>query len=354
MCDCTKNSTAFTVNNISAGAEIELLYSDKIFVHHTFEGTSENWNKRGDSAALGEAWSTCYATDSQNHMHALKISNRTYGWNGAQFALDINKFVPGHIYSFSAYVLYKSPNTDSNNTESGLNPSNVTFKLTLQYNDGSGVEKYNTIAFADNALSNNWYHLSNANFTIPAGATNMFLVIETVETYNDSSNNGKYVDIYLDEVIIASEGAGIEVDKKSGDIIRTNNVKFVSENIPTDIQNSANNWFLDNSWSKNITLEKSKGWTITETNLGELSNRIYQYYVEEVSVPGFTTNYLYTNVSANTPDSPIIIQNKAIQYTLPPTGGSGTEKYKTAGLILIFVASAAFIIKRKKFDIKKG
>ncbi|MDD6082863.1 MAG: Cna B-type domain-containing protein, partial [Oscillospiraceae bacterium] len=207
---------------------------------------------------------------------------------------------------------------------------------------------------ADNALSNNWYHLSNANFTIPAGATNMFLVIETVETYNDSSNSGKYVDIYLDEVIIASEGAGIEVDKESGDIRMTNNVKIVSENIPTDIQNSANNWFLDNSWSKTITLEKSKGWTITETNLDELSNRIYQYYVEEVSVPGFTTNYLCTNVSSNTPDSPIIIQNKAIQYTLPPTGGSGTEKYKTAGLILIFVASAAFIIKRKKFDIKKG
>ena len=73
--------------------------------------------------------------------------------------------------------------------------SPVTFYLTLQYSDG-GTAKYPKIAEVT-AEKGKWARLENPSFTIPVGAENVQLYVETEESK---------CSFYIDEIVGAKSG----------------------------------------------------------------------------------------------------------------------------------------------------
>ena len=66
------------------------------------------------------------------------------------------------------------------------------FKFTLQYSDGTET-KYDEIAKAS-APKGEWVQLANTSYTIPAGATDMQIYVETTDENN-------FVSFYIDEAV---------------------------------------------------------------------------------------------------------------------------------------------------------
>ena len=143
--------------------------SDYIF-NDDFESSIGTWEGRG-AASVSRSSGT------------LSCDGRTASWNGAQKALSTSDFVPGNEYSFSAKAMHNGTGTE-------------TFKLTLQYKDASGENNYPNIAKVD-AAPGEWVTLSNTNFKIPAGATDLVLYVETDETMTD---------FVIDDVMAAGAG----------------------------------------------------------------------------------------------------------------------------------------------------
>ncbi|MBE6851994.1 MAG: carbohydrate-binding protein, partial [Ruminococcus sp.] len=160
-----------------------------------FEGDVCGWTARGDCEILTSG-RTAY-TGSE----ALLSMNRTATWNGAQKALSTRMFEPGKEYAFSACF----QNLDG--------ADDVEFKLTLQY-DQNGETKYEGIA-QSSTTKGSFVQLYNANYKIPEGASNMYLVAETTE---------ETCNFYIDDVIGAVAGtkidgpAGVTTTKILGDI----------------------------------------------------------------------------------------------------------------------------------------
>lgn len=156
--------------------------SDGTYFHDTFEGDTFSWNGRG-AADVTLSGRTAYAG-----AESLLVQNRTAAWNGAYKSLSTGTFVPGNEYSFSADVMY----FDGDATD--------TFYMKLQYTDADGETQYSPIAEAT-AVKGQWVQLANTSYTIPAGAKDLQLYIETA----DSTNN-----FYIDEAIGAVAGTVIE------------------------------------------------------------------------------------------------------------------------------------------------
>lgn len=65
------------------------------------------------------------------------------------------------------------------------NSSDTTdFKLTLQYVDASGQTKYDCIAEVSGA-NGEWVELGNPSYTLPDGAWDLLLYVETADGTND-------------------------------------------------------------------------------------------------------------------------------------------------------------------------
>jgi LPXTG-motif cell wall-anchored protein len=78
----------------------------------------------------------------------------------------------------------------------------------------------------------------------------------------------------------------------------------------------------------------------------------YLYYIKEVGVNGYLLESATNNDGTNT--GTIKLVNRAIEgYILPETGGTGTQLYTMAGLLLV-VISTAFLMynhtKRRRED----
>lgn len=145
------------------------------YFNEDFENGAGDWAARGD---------TTLTSDTENYYNGKKsihVTGRADTWQGAAIALDSRAFVAGNTYSFGAAVLQKNGATEE-------------AKLTLQYNL-NGEENYDTIASAD-AESGKWTKLENTAYTIPAGASNLLLYVET-----DSTN-----DFYIDTTMGAVSG----------------------------------------------------------------------------------------------------------------------------------------------------
>lgn len=369
--DSTENCSAayankvFTVQNIQVGALVRVrcdnvMDSKKLLLHHTFEGTQEGWTCTGD-AKLGSAYNTCYAGTGSGY-HALKIYNRTKVWNDASFPLDSAVIKPGQTYSFSAYLNRSADYTDSNSTTHNLGADHTApLHLTLYYKDSAGKSQYLGINTVDATSSGTWIHLHNASWTIPADCTDMRLRVNangeegTGEEGTGEERKGKFSDLYLDEVIIAPAGMDISVEQKTGRVL-LNNPEFYSftvtgKTIPQDVQQNADNWHLD-AWNKQIEITAEEGWikTLSGAELEQVPNKIYQYFVEEDPMTGFTTSYSDMYVSSNTAQTPMIIKNQSIAYTLPATGGVGLVPFLGGGSLLI-LASGLYsykLIRRKR------
>ena len=343
-CSAAYANGVFTVQDIQVGARVQVrcdnvMDSTKLLLHHTFEDTQEDWTCTGD-AKPGSAYSTNYAATGSGY-HALKIYNRTKAWMGASFTLDSSVIKPGQTYSFSAYLNRAAVYTESDNTTTHNLGADHTapLNLTLYYEDSAGVPNYLGIAAVAAASSGSWIHLRNASLTIPADCTVMKLQVDA----NGEEGTDKFSDLFLDEVIIAPAGMDISVEQNTGRVL-LNNPEFYSftvtgKTIPADVQQNADNWHLD-AWNKQIEITAAEGWikTLSGAELGQVSNRIYQYFVEEDPMTGFTPSYSDMSVSSNTAQTPIIIKNQSIAYTLPATGGVGLVPFLGGGSLLILAS----------------
>lgn len=144
-----------------------------------YESGMDSWTVRGDDSVEQSSAAAYRGSNS------LYISDRTDTWNGAGYTLSTSTFIPGTAYSFSAMLMQNETASED-------------FKLTLQYT-ADGEDQYATVAEGTGA-NGEWVQLSNTSFTIPAGATNLLLYVETA----DSTTS-----FYLDEAIGAPEGTEI-------------------------------------------------------------------------------------------------------------------------------------------------
>ena len=182
----------FAYSTVEATAdEVDYIFNDG------FEGTDNDWAGRLNETV--EASSAAALSGSGS----LSVSGRTANWNGAAKALSSDQFSSGSEYSFSANVMYDN------------GPDEQTFQLSLQYSDGSSTQ-YDHIASAT-AVKGEWVQLANTNYTIPSGASDVRLYVETDE------NDTDYIDFYVDDVAAAPAGTkikGAEPPKKAvmGDV----------------------------------------------------------------------------------------------------------------------------------------
>lgn len=357
-CSAAYANGVFTVQDIQVGALVRVRFDNvmdpsKLLLHHTFEGTYEGWTSMGD-AKLGGGYATNYAAIGSD-CHALKIYNRTMNWMGAAVTLDPSVIKPGQTYSFSAYLNRAAVYTGSDNDHSKAHnlgaDHTAPLNLTLYYEDSTGGPNYLRIATVGAVSSGSWIHLRNARLTIPAGCRKMTLQVDT----NGEEGTNEFSDLFLDEVIIAPAGMDISVEQNTGRVL-LNNPEFYSftvtgKTIPADVQQNVDNWHLD-AWNKRIEITAIEGWikTLSGTELDQVPNRIYQYFVQEDPMTGFTPSYSGMYVSSNTAQTPMIIKNQSIAYTLPATGGVGLVPFLGGGSLLI-LASGLYsykLIRRKR------
>ena len=151
---------------------------DGYFFHDTFEGDVSDWTGRG-AASVTLSGRTAY-----EGKESLLVQERTSTWHGGTKPLSPKVFVPSKNYSFSADVMY----FDGDETEN--------FFMKLQYKGADGEVHYSTIA-QGTAVKNNWLHLANTSYTIPEGASDMQLYIET----ESGTQN-----FYIDDAVGAPDG----------------------------------------------------------------------------------------------------------------------------------------------------
>lgn len=143
------------------------------YYHDKFEGSVGEWVSRG-SAEI-----TLNNRTSYKGTGSLFIEGRTDAWNGTQRALSPVTFVPGNEYCFSSVAMFNAGGTTA------------TFCMKLQYVDSSGDAQYDTIDMKT-TVANEWVHLYNPEYRIPADATDMYIYVETEEDT---------MDFYIDEAI---------------------------------------------------------------------------------------------------------------------------------------------------------
>ncbi len=185
----TAPSSSYADNPYAPALLSPVSAADSTIFNFTFESGTEDWEGRG--AAAVESSSSAALNGSKS----LSCTGRSESWNGAAYPLPAS-FSAGTAYSFSANIMYdKGKSTDL-------------FHLTLQYNDANGEANYDKIA-SGTAVKGDWLQLANTNYTIPSGATDMIIYVET-----DSSRNS----FYLDDVAAASAGTVI-ASNASGNFI---------------------------------------------------------------------------------------------------------------------------------------
>ncbi len=159
------------------------------YFHAPFESGTDGWEVRGNNSIASSS------TASYAGSKSLYVSDRTESWNGAGYVLSTNAFKPGTAYSFSVMAMQNEAATED-------------FKLSLQYDDASGETQYATVAEAS-GTKGAWVKLANPNFTIPTGASNLLLYVETA----DSTTS-----FFMDEAVGAPRGTIVSASGTAGDV----------------------------------------------------------------------------------------------------------------------------------------
>ncbi len=150
-----------------------------------FEKSGTDWKARGNSVKLGLTSDMAHSGDK-----SLYITGRQNSWNGASCASSELK--AGHTYNVSAYAAYKDDAYDSEG-----------FTIGLLYNDTSGKTHYDDIVDAS-AKSGEWAKLDK-DFTVPSGASDIALYIQTTYTENDTAKDR--VSFFVDDVKLTDKGS---------------------------------------------------------------------------------------------------------------------------------------------------
>jgi lysophospholipase L1-like esterase len=164
--------------------------TDNYYFVDDFESGAGEWSGRG-------AASVAASTEAFSGSGSLFVSGRTAAWNGAVKALD-SSFAAGSDYSFSANVMYKT------------GAKTVTFYLKIQFKNVAGETSYDGIAEVT-TVKGMWAQLENTSYTLPEGATDIQLYVETADGT---------VDFYVDDVCAAVPGTKTEGAGGSKAIVR--------------------------------------------------------------------------------------------------------------------------------------
>lgn len=159
------------------------------YINESFESGVGNWTARGDSVSITSDSDSYYSGSK-----SVKVSGRTAEWNGIAYSLG-SDFKAGNTYSFAAAVMQASGSTEE-------------VRISLQYTDASGETNWDHIATAD-AKDKTWTKVENTSYTIPAGATDLLLYIETAEST---------CDLYVDSIMVASEGVKSDITTGGGKV----------------------------------------------------------------------------------------------------------------------------------------
>ncbi|MBR4510524.1 MAG: polysaccharide deacetylase family protein [Ruminococcus sp.] len=154
----------------------------------SFENGSGKWTARGD-VTIGSDSESCYSGSK-----CVKVSGRSKAWNGIACELG-SEFKAGNTYSFAAAVLQASGEAEE-------------IRLSLQYKDNTGTVNYAHIASAS-AADKTWTKLENTSYTIPEGAEELLLYIETAD---------KTCDLYIDDVKTGTEGCKFDITTGGGKV----------------------------------------------------------------------------------------------------------------------------------------
>ncbi|MCR5707305.1 MAG: endo-1,4-beta-xylanase [Ruminococcus sp.] len=163
------------------------------YFNATFEEGTDGFAGRG-------AASVSKASGGYNSSNALFCEGRTATWNGAAISLS-PAFKAGETYSFSVNAMSK----DGGDTSS--------FKFTLQYTGSDGEAHYDEIA-SGTAPKGEWVQLANTEYTIPAGASDMQIYVETTD--EDVTN-----DFYIDGAVGAVKGTKVPGAGQPAVIVKT-------------------------------------------------------------------------------------------------------------------------------------
>lgn len=177
------------------------------FFHSDFENNNDGWAARGDAANE--------TTDSEFYAgnKSLSVTGRTDSWNGTAYSLDSSAFISGKTYSFSVFAMQNKTALED-------------FKLTLQYNK-EGEENYDTIATATGAKGE-WIQLTNTSYTIPEGAKNLLIYVET---------DASMTDFYIDEAVGAVDGTIIKSETNTKLLGDVNNDEKIDVDDLKELQN---------------------------------------------------------------------------------------------------------------------
>ncbi len=154
--------------------------SNGYYFNDSFESSTGDWSGRGSASV-------------ELNNGSLAVTGRTESWNGAITYLDPAAFIAGETYSFGVKAMQNE--TASEN-----------FKLTLQCTL-DGEEQYLTVA-EGTGVKGEWVNLINSSYTIPEGALNCYLYVETV----DSNTN-----FFMDDAAGALKGVITETEDEIPD-----------------------------------------------------------------------------------------------------------------------------------------
>jgi len=151
-------------------------------VSDDFEGSGTSWTARGGSSVQYGL------TDHLAHggKKSLYVTGRDGAWNG--FQVESSELKAGGTYTFDGYVTYEN---ETYNSE--------TFTLGVMYKDGNSTS-YDDIVDVD-TTSGKWANLKS-NFTIPSGATDIALYIQTKYTENPTAKD--LIPFFIDDIKLTS------------------------------------------------------------------------------------------------------------------------------------------------------
>ena len=153
-------------------------------VSDSFEGKGTDWTTRGEDPSVKLSTSFKHGGS-----QSLYVSGRKQSWQG--FSNASSELKAGGSYSIDLYAGYQDPNYSSSS-----------FTLGVQYTKG-GETSYDNITDAT-CSTGKWTELSG-DFSIPAGATDISLYVQTA--YTESPTSADLIDFFIDDVKLTSDGS---------------------------------------------------------------------------------------------------------------------------------------------------
>ena len=166
-----KDNTPLTVYSNKYYTNEQSKYADAGYLFmYNFDYYFDDWSPR-DNELLKRS------NFSYEGANAMFVTNRSAAWQGPSIYLGSEKYKSGETYSFGAFVMQDSKDS-------------ADFEIVLQYLK-DGKFQYDTIAEIK-AEKGQWSELSNYSYTIPEGAKQLTLYIDTPGYTGDFSVDNAY------------------------------------------------------------------------------------------------------------------------------------------------------------------